>query len=94
MSERREKTSKQVQVVDDAKTKTKGLKQLIHNGVLVPDPYTPQGFTLTFRGTPLKLSPLQEEMAVRFAQKFGTPYRGGSKVSIKLHGRLRESPGR
>ena len=74
MSERREKTSKQVQVVDDAKTKTNGLKQLIHNGVLVPDSYTPQGFTLTFRGTPLKLSPLQEEMAVRFAQKFGTPY--------------------
>ena len=74
MSERRVKTSKQVQVVEDAKTKDKGLKQLIHSGVLVPDAYLPQGFTLTFRGTPLKLSPLQEEMAVKFAQKFGTPY--------------------
>ncbi len=50
------------------------LEELIHNGVLVPDPYAPQGFTLTFRGQPLKLSPLQEEMAVKFAQKFGTPY--------------------
>ncbi len=50
------------------------LKQLIHNGVLIPDPYKPQGFTITFRGKPLVLNPLQEEMAVKFAQKFGTPY--------------------
>ncbi|HKM50765.1 MAG TPA: hypothetical protein VJZ75_06275 [Candidatus Bathyarchaeia archaeon] len=50
------------------------LKQLIHNGVLIPDPYKPQGFTISFRGKPLALDPLQEEMAVRFAQKFITPY--------------------
>jgi DNA topoisomerase-1 len=50
------------------------LKQLIHNGVLVPDPYVPQGFTISFRGQAIKLNPLQEEMAVKFAQKFGTPY--------------------
>ena len=50
------------------------LKQLEHKGVLVPDPYQPQGFTITFRGQPLKLNPLQEEMVVKFAQKFGTPY--------------------
>lgn len=50
------------------------LKQLMHNGVLVPDPYAPQGFTITFRGKPIKLTPLQEEMAVKFVQKFGTPY--------------------
>ena len=55
------------------------LKQLIHNGVLVPDPYTPQGFTVTFRGQPLKLNRFQEEMAVKFAQKFGTPYVGDQK---------------
>jgi DNA topoisomerase-1 len=53
---------------------TTQLKQLVHNGVLIPDPYGPQGFTITFRGKPLKLSPLQEEMAVKFVQKFGTPY--------------------
>jgi DNA topoisomerase-1 len=53
---------------------TAKLKQLIHNGVLIPDAYLPQGFTITFRGKPLKLTPLQEEMAVKFAQKFGTPY--------------------
>lgn len=50
------------------------LKQLIHNGVLIPDRYAPQGFAITRRGHPLELTPLQEEMAVRFAQKFGTPY--------------------
>jgi DNA topoisomerase I len=50
------------------------LKQLIHNGVFVPDPYTPQNFMISFRGKTLKLNPLQEEMAVKFAQKFGTPY--------------------
>lgn len=53
---------------------TSKLKQLIHNGVLIPDAYAPQGFALIFRGRPLKLTPLQEEMAVKFAQKFGTPY--------------------
>jgi len=50
------------------------LKQLIHKGVLIPDAYSPQGFTIAFRGKPIKLTPLQEEMAVKFAQKFGTPY--------------------
>ena len=50
------------------------LKQLMHNGVLIPEPYTPQGFVISFRGKPIKLNPLQEEMAVKFAQKFGTPY--------------------
>jgi DNA topoisomerase-1 len=53
---------------------TRELKQLEHNGVLIPDLYKAQGFTITFRGRPLVLSPLQEEMAVKFAQKFGTPY--------------------
>jgi DNA topoisomerase-1 len=50
------------------------LKQLVHNGVMIPDPYNSQGFTISFRGKPIKLNPLQEEMAVKFAQKFGTPY--------------------
>ena len=53
---------------------SRGIKQLIHNGVLIPDSYKPQGFSIVFRGKPLVLSPLQEEMAVKFAQKFGTPY--------------------
>ena len=50
------------------------LRQLVHNGVLIPETYSPHGFTIRFRGQPLALNPLQEEMAVKFAQKFGTPY--------------------
>jgi DNA topoisomerase-1 len=75
MAERSRKESKQVQVLEGVR-KASGhrLKQLIHNGVLIPDAYVPQGFTITFRGTPLELTPLQEEMAVKLAQKFGTPY--------------------
>ena len=41
---------------------------------MIPDSYKPQGFTILFRGKPIALNPLQEEMAVKFAQKFGTPY--------------------
>ena len=75
MDERSEKVSKQVQVLEDApKTSGRRMKQLIHNGVLIPDAYVPQAFTIALRGKPLKLTPLQEEMAVKFAQKFGTPY--------------------
>jgi len=75
MVQRSEKTPKQVQALEDApKTSGRTMKQLIHNGVLIPDAYVPQGFTLTLHNTPIKLTPLQEEMAVKFAQKFGTPY--------------------
>ncbi len=75
MVDRSGKVSKQVQVLEEPpKASGRRMKQLIHNGVLIPDAYVPQGFTITFRGTPLKLTPLQEEMAVKFAQKFGTPY--------------------
>jgi DNA topoisomerase-1 len=69
------KASKQVQVLEGApKTSARRMKQLIHNGVLIPDPYVPHGFTIAYRGAAIKLTPLQEEMAVKFAQKFGTPY--------------------
>jgi DNA topoisomerase-1 len=75
MTERSDEVSRQVQVLEDVpKASGHRLNRLIHNGVLVPDSYAPQGFSIMFRGTPLKLTPLQEEMAVKFAQKFGTPY--------------------
>ena len=75
MGDDSEVASEQVQVLE-APPKVAGHKmtQLIHNGVLIPDAYAPQGFTVTIRGKPVKLTPLQEEMAVKFAQKFGTPY--------------------
>ena len=75
LAEHSQEASKQVQMLEDApKASSRTMKQLIHNGVLIPDAYAPQGFTITVLGKLLKLTPLQEEMAVKFAQKFGTPY--------------------
>ena len=50
------------------------LTQLIHNGVLVPPPPAPRGLVLTVRGTPVQLTPKQEEMALAWARKQGTSY--------------------
>ncbi len=50
------------------------LKQLVHNGVLVPDPPEPRGLVLHIRGEPVLLTPKQEEMALAWAKKQGTPY--------------------
>ena len=71
---KRQGAADQVQILQGHLKTGAKLEELIHNGVLIPEPYVPQGFTITFRGNPLKLTPLQEEMAVKFAQKFGTPY--------------------
>ena len=50
------------------------MKQLVHNGVLVPEPPSPRGLVLMVRGEPVKLTPKQEEMALAWAKKQGTPY--------------------
>jgi DNA topoisomerase-1 len=50
------------------------LEQLVHNGVIVPDPAPPLGLTLTIKGLPVVLTPKQEEMAMAWAKKLGTPY--------------------
>jgi DNA topoisomerase-1 len=50
------------------------LEQLVHNGIVVPDPSPPVGLVLTARGEPLALTPRQEEMALAWARKQGTPY--------------------
>lgn len=50
------------------------LTQLIHNGVLVPDPPAPRGLVLTIRGAAVPLTASQEEMALAWAKKQGTPY--------------------
>jgi DNA topoisomerase-1 len=49
------------------------MHQLIHNGILVPK-YEPKGFSIKFKGKEIKLSPEQEEMAVAWVKKLGTPY--------------------
>ena len=50
------------------------LHQLIHKGVLLPDPPEYQGLSITVDGKPVKLTPKQEEMAYAWAKKKGTPY--------------------
>jgi DNA topoisomerase-1 len=50
------------------------LHQLIHKGVIVPDPPAYQGLSIKIDGKPFKLSPKQEEMAYAWAKKKGTPY--------------------
>jgi DNA topoisomerase-1 len=50
------------------------LKQLVHNGVVVPEPPPPLGLVLTIQGQPVALTPKQEEMALAWARKQGTSY--------------------
>ena len=49
------------------------IESLKHKGVLVPI-YEPQGFTISHKGKRIKLTPAQEEMAVAWVKKLGTPY--------------------
>jgi DNA topoisomerase-1 len=50
------------------------LKQLIHNGVIIPEPPPHRGLVIQIRGRPVQLTPKQEEMALAWAKKLGTPY--------------------
>jgi DNA topoisomerase-1 len=50
------------------------LEELVHNGVIVPDPPPHLGLTLTIQGLPVVMTPKQEEMAMAWAKKQGTPY--------------------
>jgi DNA topoisomerase-1 len=50
------------------------MKQLHHNGVLIPTRYEGKGFTIQVKGKKIKLTPRQEEMAFAWSKKVGTPY--------------------
>lgn len=49
------------------------MKELIHNGVLIPE-YEPVGFSIKYKGRRLRLNPEQEEMAVAWVKKLETEY--------------------
>jgi DNA topoisomerase-1 len=49
------------------------LNELKHNGILIPK-YEPRGFSIIVKGRQRKLDVHQEEMAVAWVKKFGTPY--------------------
>ncbi len=50
------------------------LKQLIHNGVIVPEPSDLPGLSIVVRGEEIDLTPKQEEMALAWARKKDTKY--------------------
>jgi DNA topoisomerase-1 len=50
------------------------MEQLIHNGVMVPPRYEAQGLSVKIKGEEHMLTPEQEERAVAWAKKIGTPY--------------------
>ncbi|MHB1295771.1 MAG: DNA topoisomerase I, partial [Anaerolineae bacterium] len=50
------------------------LQQLIHNGIVIPDPPAYLGLTIVVRGRPVQLEPKAEEMALAFARKKDTVY--------------------
>jgi DNA topoisomerase-1 len=50
------------------------MEQLHHNGVLIPPTYEGKGLTVKVREEKIKLTPEQEEMALAWAKKVGTPY--------------------
>ena len=50
------------------------METLHHNGVLVPAPYEAKGLTVNIKGKDVQLTAEQEEMAVAWAKKVGTPY--------------------
>jgi DNA topoisomerase-1 len=50
------------------------MESLHHNGVLIPAQYQGRGLTIKIKGKKVKLTTEQEEMAVAWAKKVGTPY--------------------
>ncbi len=50
------------------------MKHLHHNGVLVPPRYKGKGLTIKVKKNKIKLTLDQEEMALAWAKKMGTPY--------------------
>jgi len=61
------------------------MNSMHHNGVLVPPRYVGKGLTVKVRGETVKLTPAQEEMAVAWAKKIGTPYVEDPKFAENFH---------
>jgi len=50
------------------------LEQLIHHGIVIPEPPKPVDLPIVVRGEQMVLSPEQQEMALAWAKKKDTPY--------------------
>jgi DNA topoisomerase-1 len=61
------------------------MEKLHHNGVLVPEPYEGHGLTVKVRGETIKLTEEQEERAMAWAKKIGTPYVEDPEFANNFH---------
>ena len=61
------------------------MERLHHNGVLVPPRYEGMGLTIKARDREVKLTPEQEEMAMAWAKKVGTPYVEDPVFAVNFH---------
>jgi len=61
------------------------MEKLHHNGVLVPPRYEGKGLTVKVKGKEIRLTTEQEEMAVAWAKKVGTPYVEDPVFSKNFH---------
>ncbi len=62
------------------------MNTLHHNGVIVPPKYKGRGLSVKIKGQPVSLNDEQEEMAVAWAKKIGTPYVDDPKFAENFHG--------
>jgi len=61
------------------------MKQLHHNGVLIPPQYEGKDLTIKVREKKIKLTPEQGEMALAWTKKLGTPYVENSVFAKNFH---------
>jgi DNA topoisomerase-1 len=69
------------------------MEQLHHNGVFVPPRYEGQGLTVKVRGETVRLNDEQEERAMAWAKKIGTPYVEDPVFADNFHAYLSEMLG-
>ena len=67
------------------------VEQLQHNGVIVPPRYQGKGRTVTVNGEVVRLDDEQEEMAIAWARKVGTPYVENPVFAENFHADFSES---
>ena len=71
------------------------MDQLHHNGVLVPSKYEERDLSIKINGVEHRLDDLQEEMAMAWAKKIGTPYVEDHVFQSNFHADLsKEGPSR
>ena len=61
------------------------MEQLTHNGVMVPPRYQGRGLTIKVKGQTITLNDEQEERAMAWAKKIGTPYVEDPEFAANFH---------